>query len=200
MACKSLMLALGQSGMRPCYVKKAVNVMKPPYVADVTSKQCYDILSEQRKQYKSKEFYGLIKHFQDKASYDKVVNSGRAAEEDEDFKTMNPMAVLSSVHPIEAKADQISRKKAKESEDVFEDNSVGASQVDMMPQICVRDPTVKTKTKRRPKIATRVKSPIELFLYAYLFVGQLDGGSWDGWDVRLSLAGFGGGGEMKKKM
>ncbi|GJU09956.1 FAR1-related sequence 5-like protein, partial [Tanacetum coccineum] len=465
MACKSLMLELGQSGMRPCHVKKAVNAMKPPYVADVTSKQCSDILSEQRKQYKGKEFYGLIKHFQDKASvdmnqyfkidlnsdgsprnifwadgrsrdayikfgdvvvfdvtyltnkfkfpfapfvgvnhhgqsilfgaallenekeetfqwlfeqflkhqlehlrpfkarysdfnesykkwvksdtieefetqwdvlrdkydlkssnwmmemydqrkywvwffwkdgffagmttngrsesihsffdgfvnsntmlnefviqYDKAVNSRRAAEEDEDFKTMNSRAVLSSVHPIEAKAgkcytrkifekfekewkeatnnlthntlnksleqhvetlpdqyilprwtldsrykagnhsigikeinnesgvsaltlwcvhsnstkaieqakdcpseitrlntilvkfleDQISRKKAKESEDVFEDNSVGASQVDMMPQICVRDPVVKTKTKGRPKIATRVKSPIEL--------------------------------------
>ncbi|GJT30270.1 FAR1-related sequence 5-like protein [Tanacetum coccineum] len=53
MACKSLMLELGQSGMRPCYVKKDVNVMKPPYVADVTPKQCYDILSEQRKQYKA---------------------------------------------------------------------------------------------------------------------------------------------------
>nr|GEW95244.1 protein FAR1-related sequence 5-like [Tanacetum cinerariifolium] len=70
MACKSLMLELGQSGMRPCHVKKAVNAMKPPYVVDVTSKQCSDILSEQRKQYKGKEFYGLIKHFQDKASVD----------------------------------------------------------------------------------------------------------------------------------
>nr|GEW21670.1 DEAD-box ATP-dependent RNA helicase 22 [Tanacetum cinerariifolium] len=38
------------------------------------------------------------------AGYDKVVNSKRAAEEDEDFKTMNPMTVLSSVHPIEVKA------------------------------------------------------------------------------------------------
>nr|GEZ09064.1 hypothetical protein [Tanacetum cinerariifolium] len=57
-------------GMRPCHVKKAVNAMKPPYVVDVTSKQCSDILSEQRKQYKGKEFYGLIKHFQDKASVD----------------------------------------------------------------------------------------------------------------------------------
>ncbi|GJX70858.1 FAR1-related sequence 5-like protein [Tanacetum coccineum] len=70
MACKSLMLEIGQSGMRPCHVKKAVNEIKPPYVADVTSKQCSDNLSEQRKQYKGKEFYGLIKHFQDKASVD----------------------------------------------------------------------------------------------------------------------------------
>nr|GEU38545.1 hypothetical protein [Tanacetum cinerariifolium] len=179
--------------MRPCHVKKVINAMNPPYVADVTSKQCFDILSEQRKQYKGKEFYGLIKHFQDKASidnnqyfniysnsdgsprnvfwadgrsrdayikfrdvvmfdvtyltnkikfpfdpfvggesscgqsesihsvfdvfvnsntmlnefviqYDNAIKSQRAAEEDEDFKTMNSRAVLSLVHPIEAKA------------------------------------------------------------------------------------------------
>nr|GEU88773.1 hypothetical protein [Tanacetum cinerariifolium] len=89
-----------------------------------------------------------------------MTTSGR--KEDEDFKTMNSRAVLSSVHPIKAKADQISQKKAKEFKYVFEDNSVGASQVDMMPQICVRDHVVKTKTKGCPKIATRVKSPIEL--------------------------------------
>ncbi|XP_052624743.1 protein FAR1-RELATED SEQUENCE 5-like [Lactuca sativa] len=38
--------------------------------------------------------------------YDKAVKSQRAAEEDEDFKTMNSRAVLSSVHPIEAKAGE----------------------------------------------------------------------------------------------
>lgn len=46
-ACKSLMLELGRSGMRSCHVKKAVNAMKPPNVADLTSKQCFDILFEQ---------------------------------------------------------------------------------------------------------------------------------------------------------
>ncbi|KAJ9556487.1 hypothetical protein OSB04_011101, partial [Centaurea solstitialis] len=51
-------------------IKKAVNAIKSPFEADVTSKQCADILIEQRKQYKGKEFYGLIKHFQDKASVD----------------------------------------------------------------------------------------------------------------------------------
>ncbi|XP_052624745.1 protein FAR1-RELATED SEQUENCE 5-like [Lactuca sativa] len=39
--------------------------------------------------------------------YDKAVKSRRAAEEDEDFKTMNSRAILSSVHPIEAKAEEI---------------------------------------------------------------------------------------------
>ncbi|KAL7612830.1 hypothetical protein Lser_V15G07827 [Lactuca serriola] len=38
--------------------------------------------------------------------YDKAVDSRRAAEEDEDFKTMNSSPILSSVHPIEAKAGQ----------------------------------------------------------------------------------------------
>ncbi|XP_076921248.1 protein FAR1-RELATED SEQUENCE 5-like [Bidens hawaiensis] len=66
MACKSLMLKLGQSGLRPCQIKKVVNTMKNLGENDVTSKQCADILNEQRKQYRGKEFYGLIKHFQDK--------------------------------------------------------------------------------------------------------------------------------------
>ncbi|KAL4583170.1 hypothetical protein LXL04_007736 [Taraxacum kok-saghyz] len=205
-SCKSLMVELGQSGLKPSQIKKAVNAMKAPYESDVTSKQCVDILSEERKQYKGKEFYGLIKHFQDKAlvdanqfllwiylrtgllemffglmhpsaiitdqdkaignaikkvfpntrhrycewhikkhelqhlgslathysdfkesykkwvksdtteeferewevmcvQYDKAVDSRRAVEEDEDFKTMNSKAILSSVHPIEAKAE-----------------------------------------------------------------------------------------------
>ncbi|XP_023734200.1 protein FAR1-RELATED SEQUENCE 5-like [Lactuca sativa] len=70
MACKSLMVELGQSGLRPCQIKKAINAMKTSYDVDVTSKQCADVLSEQRKQYKGKEFYGLIKHFQDKTLVD----------------------------------------------------------------------------------------------------------------------------------
>nr|KAJ0203704.1 hypothetical protein LSAT_V11C500257730 [Lactuca sativa] len=39
--------------------------------------------------------------------YDKAVTSRRAAEEDEDFKTMNLRPVLSSIHPIEAKAGML---------------------------------------------------------------------------------------------
>ncbi|XP_076953965.1 protein FAR1-RELATED SEQUENCE 7-like [Bidens hawaiensis] len=66
LACKSLMLELGQSGLRASQIKKVKNTMKNPSENDVTSKQCSDILGEQRKKYKGKEFYGLIKHFQDK--------------------------------------------------------------------------------------------------------------------------------------
>ncbi|XP_023754910.1 protein FAR1-RELATED SEQUENCE 5-like [Lactuca sativa] len=70
MECKSLMVELGQSGLKPSMVKKAINAMKTSNEVDVTSKQCADVLSEQRKQHKGKEFYGLIKHFQDKTLVD----------------------------------------------------------------------------------------------------------------------------------
>ncbi|KAL4579916.1 hypothetical protein LXL04_016086 [Taraxacum kok-saghyz] len=43
--------------------------------------------------------------------YDKEVESRRAREEDEDFKTMNSTSVLSSVHPIEAKAGELYTRK-----------------------------------------------------------------------------------------
>ncbi|KAL4574370.1 hypothetical protein LXL04_021199 [Taraxacum kok-saghyz] len=46
--------------------------------------------------------------------YDKAVESRRAAEEDEDFKTMNSRAILSSVHPIEAKAGECYTRKVFE--------------------------------------------------------------------------------------
>ncbi|XP_021971456.1 protein FAR1-RELATED SEQUENCE 5-like [Helianthus annuus] len=71
MACKSLATELSQSGLKPCQIKKVINTMKSPEENDVTSKQCTDILAEQRKQYKGKEFYGLIKHFQDKLLEDR---------------------------------------------------------------------------------------------------------------------------------
>nr|KAJ0192343.1 hypothetical protein LSAT_V11C800419870 [Lactuca sativa]KAJ0210957.1 hypothetical protein LSAT_V11C400218080 [Lactuca sativa] len=67
---KSLMVQFGQAGLKPSQIKKAVNTMKTSNIADVTSKQCADVLSEQRKQHKGKEFYGLIKHFQDKTLVD----------------------------------------------------------------------------------------------------------------------------------
>ncbi|CAI9296203.1 unnamed protein product [Lactuca saligna] len=46
--------------------------------------------------------------------YDKAVASRRAAEEDEDFKTMNSRSVLSSIHPIEAKAGECYTRKVFE--------------------------------------------------------------------------------------
>ncbi|KAJ0650296.1 putative transcription factor FAR family [Helianthus annuus] len=66
LTCKAILSELDQSGLKPCQIKKVVNTMKGPYENDVTSKQCSDILADQRRQYKGKEFYGLIKHFQDK--------------------------------------------------------------------------------------------------------------------------------------
>ncbi|KAM0067290.1 putative transcription factor FAR family [Helianthus debilis subsp. tardiflorus] len=68
---KALLSELGQSELKPCQIKKVVNTMKGPNENDVTSKQCSDILADQRKQYKGKEFYGLIKHFQDKLLEDR---------------------------------------------------------------------------------------------------------------------------------
>nr|KAJ0202647.1 hypothetical protein LSAT_V11C500289740 [Lactuca sativa] len=68
---KSLMVQFGQAGFKPSQIKKAANTMKTSNIADVTSKQCVDVLSEQQKQHKGKEFYGLIKHFfQDKTLVD----------------------------------------------------------------------------------------------------------------------------------
>ncbi|KAJ9564552.1 hypothetical protein OSB04_000518 [Centaurea solstitialis] len=43
--------------------------------------------------------------------YDRAVDCRRAAEEDEDFKTMNSMPILSSIHPIEAKAGKFYTRK-----------------------------------------------------------------------------------------
>ncbi|XP_023763062.1 protein FAR1-RELATED SEQUENCE 5-like [Lactuca sativa] len=67
---KSIMVQFGQVGLKPSQIKKAVNTLKTSNVADVTSKQCADVLSEHRKQHRDKEFYGLIKHFQDKTLVD----------------------------------------------------------------------------------------------------------------------------------
>nr|GEW44586.1 protein FAR1-related sequence 5-like [Tanacetum cinerariifolium] len=57
---------------------------------------------------------------------------------------------------------QMSQKRGKKAQNVFEDNSIEVSQVDMIPQIYIRDPVVVAKTKGRPKIATRIKPYIEL--------------------------------------
>ncbi|KAJ0490495.1 putative transcription factor FAR family [Helianthus annuus] len=54
MACKALVSELGQSGLKPCQIKKVVNTMKDSNENDVSSKQCADILADQRKQYKGK--------------------------------------------------------------------------------------------------------------------------------------------------
>ncbi|CAI9276558.1 unnamed protein product [Lactuca saligna] len=57
--------------------------------------------------------------------YDKVVESRRAVEEDEDFKTMNSKPILSSVHPIEAKAGECYTRKIFE---IFKKEWIEATQ------------------------------------------------------------------------
>ncbi|GJZ10821.1 hypothetical protein Tco_0545580 [Tanacetum coccineum] len=54
------------------------------------------------------------------------------------------------------------RKKPTEAENADKDTRVGTSQVDMMPQISVRDPVVHTIIKGRLRDAARVKHPLEL--------------------------------------
>nr|GEV43492.1 protein FAR1-related sequence 5-like [Tanacetum cinerariifolium] len=63
---------------------------------------------------------------------------------------------------VEFLEDQMIRKKPTELENAYKDTSVGTSQVDMTPQISVRDPVVLTKIKGRPREATRVKHPLEV--------------------------------------
>ncbi|GJZ83504.1 hypothetical protein Tco_0648677 [Tanacetum coccineum] len=64
MASKSLMVELDKSGLRPCQVRKGVNAMMSPNEPTITSKQCADILAEERKQYKNqdKTICNAVKH------------------------------------------------------------------------------------------------------------------------------------------
>ena len=57
--------------------------------------------------------------------------------------------------------EQVIRKKSKENVNASPDTAVGSSQVDMIPQISIRDPQVPITTKGRPKRATRIKFPLE---------------------------------------
>lgn len=57
--------------------------------------------------------------------------------------------------------EQVIQKKSKENVNASPDPGVGSSQVDMIPQISIRDPQVPITTKGRPKRATRIKFPLE---------------------------------------
>nr|KAJ0206479.1 hypothetical protein LSAT_V11C500273740 [Lactuca sativa] len=70
LSCKFLLVELDQLGLKSSQIKKL------PIKIDATSKQCVDILSKEQRQYKSKEFYGLIKHFQDKPLVDHYLRTG----------------------------------------------------------------------------------------------------------------------------
>nr|GEW53613.1 hypothetical protein [Tanacetum cinerariifolium] len=175
MACKSLMVELGKSGLRPCQVRKAVNAMKSPNEPTITSKQCVDILVEERKQYKARwtldcrykegnasigieettpenEVSALALWYV-QANLTKAIEQARDAPSE--IKRLNSFL-------MELLEDQIIRKKPTEIENAYKDAHVGISQVDMTPQISVRDPVVLTILKGRPRNATRVKPPIEI--------------------------------------
>ncbi|KAK2993400.1 hypothetical protein RJ640_012641, partial [Escallonia rubra] len=172
--CKSLVSDLNDEGLKSSQITRVVNVKKPIEEVGVTPRQRSSIIRIERKNNVGKECYGIIKHFQENATwvdlnhkyelkenwwiqnmynlgahwakpflkdiffagittsgrsesihsffdgyvnsntmlnefvvkYDKAVYNRRYAEEDEDFKTMNSRAVLSSDHPIEARVGE----------------------------------------------------------------------------------------------
>ncbi|KAK3028802.1 hypothetical protein RJ639_039068, partial [Escallonia herrerae] len=61
-ACKRLILDFSESGLRPCQITKAVNIIKPSK-EDITPKQWLSILRDERKNSVGHECLGNIKHF-----------------------------------------------------------------------------------------------------------------------------------------
>ncbi|CAI9287747.1 unnamed protein product [Lactuca saligna] len=57
--------------------------------------------------------------------------------------------------------DQANRKKSMSLENTSQSSCMGVSQVDMMPQLSIRDPLGPVTTKGRPKLASRIKSSVE---------------------------------------
>ncbi|KAD7478441.1 hypothetical protein E3N88_01577 [Mikania micrantha] len=57
--------------------------------------------------------------------------------------------------------EQSTQTKPKYVQTASQDSNVGSSQVNIIPQISIRDPLVHTNTKGRPKSATRIKSSLE---------------------------------------
>ncbi|KAL8254050.1 hypothetical protein R6Q59_032271 [Mikania micrantha] len=57
--------------------------------------------------------------------------------------------------------EQSTRTKSKYVQTASQDSNAGSSQVNIIPQISIRDPLVHTNTKGRPKSATRIKSSLE---------------------------------------
>ncbi|KAK2991777.1 hypothetical protein RJ640_015511 [Escallonia rubra] len=68
--CKSLVADINNEGLKPSQITRVVNVMKPNEEADVTPRQCSSIIRVERKNNVGKECYGIIKHFQEKATLD----------------------------------------------------------------------------------------------------------------------------------
>lgn len=58
--------------------------------------------------------------------------------------------------------DQVIRKKLKGYHNASQEFCTGISQVDMMPQISIREPLLPTNTKCCPKNANRIKSSLDV--------------------------------------
>nr|KAJ0204889.1 hypothetical protein LSAT_V11C500273180 [Lactuca sativa] len=57
--------------------------------------------------------------------------------------------------------EQANQKKYTSLENASQSSCMGVPQVDMMPQLSIRDPLGPTTTKGRPKLASRIKSSLE---------------------------------------
>ncbi|KAK3008851.1 hypothetical protein RJ639_014902 [Escallonia herrerae] len=65
--CKSLVSDLSNESLKPSQITRVVNVMKPSEEADETPRECSSIIRIERKNNVGIFFYGIIKHFQEKA-------------------------------------------------------------------------------------------------------------------------------------
>ncbi|CAI9301818.1 unnamed protein product [Lactuca saligna] len=57
--------------------------------------------------------------------------------------------------------DQTNRKKSTSLENTSQGSCTGVSQIDMMPQLSVRDPLGPSTIKGHPKVASRIRSSFE---------------------------------------
>nr|KAJ0196864.1 hypothetical protein LSAT_V11C700381740 [Lactuca sativa] len=235
LACKSLMVELGQSGLKPSQIKKVVNAMKAPFDIDVTSKQCVDVLSEKRRQYKVSKSTEEIKYWVGQVNVDKahwrfvsyrfmnqvdVICSCvkfetygilckhslyvmkkrnvqtlpdhyilprwtldarfRVGARSVGLKDMNTETEVSALtlwyvrsnctKAIEHAKNTPSKIKKFNNlvinpngpQNASQDSCMRTFQVDMVPQISIRDPIVLTNTKGRPKNASKIKSSLEV--------------------------------------
>ncbi|KAK3003707.1 hypothetical protein RJ639_018262, partial [Escallonia herrerae] len=69
---KSPVSDLNNEGLKPSQIARVVNVMKPSEEADATPRQYSSIVRVERKIKVGKECYGIIKHFQEKATLDDI--------------------------------------------------------------------------------------------------------------------------------
>nr|KAJ0207360.1 hypothetical protein LSAT_V11C500263510 [Lactuca sativa] len=87
-----------------------------------------------------------------RSNFTKVINQAR--DSPSDIQKLNNLL-------ISILDDQATRKKPIAFENGSQGSCVGISQVDMMPQLSVRDPLGPTNTKGRPRVASRIKSSLE---------------------------------------